>query len=338
VNRNVFPWLVRHVGWLIARFHVKHGLTPYRCVKDRYYQSPICIFAETVPAKIPDMNSLAKSKARWVKAIWLGRAEADNSHILSTSDGIVSARTVRRLPLASQCDAATLHEACGLLWAPKDGVRKPVAPERSDQVAMQIPVPPAPDPAAGGPAQENTSDSGSDSSDSSDSGEPAEGREPGLATPQNNEPADDGMGAAASGSPEPAAVAGRPAPPSPAVVFPAGLGGGRLPPVHDAMQGGPKRSRLAMIADGLWTAVGNLASAEVDDLELRKVLGSITELMDTVLNPALTLEARMKQLATLAARSLACTHRCCGLLSRDRTQCLLTSGWTSVRKASASHV
>ncbi|CAE8645088.1 unnamed protein product [Polarella glacialis] len=302
VNHNVFPWLVRHVGWLIARFHVKHGLTPYRCVKDRDYQSPICIFAETVLAKIPDMNSLAKSKARWIKCIWLGRAEADNSHILSTSDGIVSARTVRRLPVARQCDAATLHEACGLPWAPKDGVRKPVAAERSDQVVFQVPVPPPLDPAAGGPAQDNnTSDSGSDSS-SSESGDPAEGRVPGQATPQNN---DDGMGLApASGSPEPAAVAGRPAPLPPAVVFPTGLGGGRLPPVHDAMQDDPKRSRLAMIADGLWTAVGNLASAEVDDLELRKVLGSITELMDTVLNPALTLEARQTQLATLAARSL----------------------------------
>ncbi|CAE8683062.1 unnamed protein product [Polarella glacialis] len=303
VNHNVFPWLVRHVGWLIARFHVKHGLTPYRCVKDRDYQSPICIFAETVSAKIPDMNSLAKSKARWIKCIWLGRAEADNSHILSTSDGIVSARTVRRLPVARQCDAATLHEACGLPWAPKDGVRKPVAAERSDQVVFQVPVPPPLDPAAGGPAQDNnTSDSGSDSSSSSESGDPAEGRVPGQATPQNN---DDGMGLApASGSPEPAAVAGRPAPLPPAVVFPTGLGGGRLPPVHDAMQDDPKRSRLAMIADGLWTAVGNLASAEVDDLELRKVLGSITELMDTVLNPALTLEARQTQLATLAARSL----------------------------------
>ncbi|CAE8681060.1 unnamed protein product, partial [Polarella glacialis] len=203
VNHNVFPWLVRHVGWLIARFHVKHGLTPYRCVKDRDYQSPICIFAETVLAKILDMNSLAKSEARWIKCIWLGRAEADNSHILSTSDGIVSARTVRRLPVARQCDAATLHEACGLPWAPKDGVRKPVAVERSDQVVFQVPVPPPLDPAAGGPAQDNnTSDSGSDSSDSSESGEPAEGRVPGQATPQNN---DDGMGLApASGSPEPA--------------------------------------------------------------------------------------------------------------------------------------
>ncbi|CAE8593271.1 unnamed protein product, partial [Polarella glacialis] len=303
VNHNIFPWLVRRVGWLIARFHVKHGLTPYRCVKDRDYQSPICIFAETVLAKIPDMNSLAKSKARWIKCIWLGRAEADNSHILTASDGIVSARTVRRLPVASQCDAATPHEACGLPWAPKDGVRKPVAAERSDQVVFQVPVPPPLDPAAGGPAQDNnTCDSCSDSSSSSESGEPVEGRVPGQATLQNN---DDGMGLApASGSPEPAAVAGRPAPLPPAIVFPTGLGGGRLPPVRDAMQDDPKRSRLAMIADGLWTAVGNLASAEVDDLELRKVLGSITELMDTVLNPALTLEARQTQLATLAARSL----------------------------------
>ena len=80
VDHEIFPWLVRHAAWLAARFQVRTSdkATAYRIVNGVDYQSPVCVFGETVMAKLP--NPATKAQKRWVKGLWVGRLERQQQH------------------------------------------------------------------------------------------------------------------------------------------------------------------------------------------------------------------------------------------------------------------
>ena len=119
LNHLAFPWLVRHAAWLTARFQplTKDHATPYRIVNVVDYMSPVFQFGETVMARLPQPGT--KTQRRWVKGIWVGRLERDDTHIILTAAGALSVRSVRRLPPSSQWQVATLSTVTGLPWQPK---------------------------------------------------------------------------------------------------------------------------------------------------------------------------------------------------------------------------
>lgn len=124
VNRQVFPWLVRHVAWLPARCHARHdGLTPRRVIKGFDYSTSTVLFAETCIATYPDLKGRSKSKPRWFKRIWVGRLEADNSAIMLAEAGASAVRTFRLFTEARKNDFEALEDARGLPWAPQQGAR-----------------------------------------------------------------------------------------------------------------------------------------------------------------------------------------------------------------------
>ncbi|CAE7412283.1 unnamed protein product, partial [Symbiodinium sp. CCMP2592] len=97
-SSNLFPWLVRHVAWLQARFGTKStdGVTPYRAATGTDYGGALCSFGETVLAKLPRPGN--KAQVRWVKGVWAGKLERDDSHVVLTEAGALNVRSVRRLP------------------------------------------------------------------------------------------------------------------------------------------------------------------------------------------------------------------------------------------------
>ena len=120
---NLLPWLIRHAAWLIARFHTrsKDQMTPYRLVTGSDYSHPLATLGEVVLVKLPTTKS--KAQRRWVKGLWLGKLDRDDSHILGTSSGAIAVRSVRRLPLESQTDGVMMKAMKGIPWQPRDGVR-----------------------------------------------------------------------------------------------------------------------------------------------------------------------------------------------------------------------
>ena len=53
-NSCLWPWLIRHAGWLDARFRVKtNGATPYQDAHDSTYSSERLPFGELVLFRIP---------------------------------------------------------------------------------------------------------------------------------------------------------------------------------------------------------------------------------------------------------------------------------------------
>ena len=67
-------------------------------------------------AKIADADKMRASKldSAWVKAVWVGRVDRSNEHLLLTTKGCIRSRVVRRIPDGNQ---ASYHaEVQGLPW------------------------------------------------------------------------------------------------------------------------------------------------------------------------------------------------------------------------------
>ena len=67
-------------------------------------------------AKIADADKMRAGKlnSAWVRAVWVGRVDRSNEHLLLTTNGCIRSRVVRRIPDGNQ---ASYHaEVQGLPW------------------------------------------------------------------------------------------------------------------------------------------------------------------------------------------------------------------------------
>ena len=93
----LLPWLVRHCGWILSRYAVRaDGRTGYSRLKGREYTAGISIFGEAIWYKLPKTADLTKLDDRWRTAIWLGKSDRSDEHIIGLETGAVLARSVRR--------------------------------------------------------------------------------------------------------------------------------------------------------------------------------------------------------------------------------------------------
>ena len=154
VSSNLTPWLVRHAAWLIARFHVrgKDGLTPYRLTTGSDYSHPVAMLGEVVLGKVPTPRG--KMQRRWIKGIWLGKLDRDDSNVLGTSSGAIAVRSVRRLPKESQISQELMNNMKGIPWQPRDGMRHKINRELSQPVALPAPAAAGPTALASEPPEE----------------------------------------------------------------------------------------------------------------------------------------------------------------------------------------
>ena len=104
-NSRLWPWLVRHAGWVDARLRVNtNGATPYQDACDSTYTSELLPFGELVLFRLPLPHTRRTNQNRTIyrgdsgcdKGFWCGLDE-DNAHIIVTESGLEIARTVRIL-------------------------------------------------------------------------------------------------------------------------------------------------------------------------------------------------------------------------------------------------
>ncbi|CAE7394224.1 RE2 [Symbiodinium sp. CCMP2592] len=127
-----------HVAWLQARFGTKStdGVT-HRAATGTDYGGALCSFGETVLAKLPRPGN--KAQVSWVKGVWAGKLERDDSHVVLTEAGALNVRrSVRRLPPETRHQTAAVLKACGLPWNPRFGRSAPA--ERSEPMMVPIPL------------------------------------------------------------------------------------------------------------------------------------------------------------------------------------------------------
>ena len=68
----IWTWALRHAAWLISRFSVLRGATPYELAFGRQYNGDLCEYGEPVYGYVdPGTN---KAAARWRRALFLGKA------------------------------------------------------------------------------------------------------------------------------------------------------------------------------------------------------------------------------------------------------------------------
>jgi hypothetical protein len=146
-NMAVWPWLVRHASWTLARFQPKaSGNTPYRDAYDSNYDSEIVPFGETVLFRIPRPGHRGlggkkrqhRADADWKRGVWCGRLDETNEHVLITPEGRHRARTVRRLEPARRADVELMKNSVGTPWNPQTGTTRG-RPRATPQVATPAP-------------------------------------------------------------------------------------------------------------------------------------------------------------------------------------------------------
>ena len=95
-------WIVRHAAWLIPRFRGSEVQYPFYRAMGGPYRGKLMEFGETVLAHLPEVgkgsgNPAPKLADRWKFGVWLGKSDLTDEHLVRTDDGVVYARSVRRL-------------------------------------------------------------------------------------------------------------------------------------------------------------------------------------------------------------------------------------------------
>ncbi|CAK0831086.1 unnamed protein product, partial [Prorocentrum cordatum] len=121
----LWPWLVRHVGFIAEMFHIKsNGRTLHQDATGTKYHGVVLKFAETAMFKHPMSSSgrmsggrrSRKSKSMWEKGIFLGKTYESDEFLMRTSSGVHLVRAVRRLPEEDQCDLELVAKMVGVPW------------------------------------------------------------------------------------------------------------------------------------------------------------------------------------------------------------------------------
>ena len=118
LGTQLFPWMLRHSVWTVVRYQSDQRTkqTPYERTRGCRYESALVPFGEVVMAKIADADKIRAGKldSAWVKAVWVGRVDKSNEHLLLNSKGCIKSRVARRIPDGNQ---ASYHaEVQGMPW------------------------------------------------------------------------------------------------------------------------------------------------------------------------------------------------------------------------------
>ena len=101
-DNALMRWIVRHAAWLIPRFRGSEVQSPFYRAMGGPYRGKLVEFGETVLAHLPEVgqgsgNPAPKLADRWKPGVWLGKSDITDEHLVRTDDGVVCARSVRRL-------------------------------------------------------------------------------------------------------------------------------------------------------------------------------------------------------------------------------------------------
>ena len=101
-DNALMRWIVSHAGWLIPRFLVvrysPHSIVPWADRTAENWWSLEKQFLLIFQRSETDLvNPAPKLADRWKSGVWLGKSDLTDEHLVRTDDGVVYARSVRRL-------------------------------------------------------------------------------------------------------------------------------------------------------------------------------------------------------------------------------------------------
>ena len=129
MSMALWLWLARHSAWLVERFQMRpNGRTAFEdCYGTRYSGivlrfGEVCVFRHPVGTAKSRTEKTAK-QLRKDKAnnnmdlgVWAGKTYDTDQHLVGSSDGVFTARTVRRVAAEQQWQVDMMVAVTGLPW------------------------------------------------------------------------------------------------------------------------------------------------------------------------------------------------------------------------------
>ena len=122
---DIWPWLVRHAGWLLERYHVKaNKKKAVEYCLGKPYQGEILKFAEAAlfPLAVSPCGKVrsevrqGRADARFVRGICLGKTLDSDEHLFGTDESVFTTRTVQRVPDSEQRRGDLVKHCQGTPW------------------------------------------------------------------------------------------------------------------------------------------------------------------------------------------------------------------------------
>lgn len=120
VSHPVVPWIIEHAADILTKYPVsKDGKTPYERLKGKRYRGEIFEIGQVVTYRIPGKVEGGLLRARWRRAIWLGKRFASDEHVLAQEGGdVVRARGVRPVSEEESWNKELVDKIRGRPWDP----------------------------------------------------------------------------------------------------------------------------------------------------------------------------------------------------------------------------
>ena len=96
------------------------------------------MLGEVVLGKVPTPKG--KIQRSWIKGVWLGKLDKDDSNVLGTASGAIAVRSIRRLPKERLISTELMAAMKAIPWQPRDGVRDKITRELCQPIAFPAPA------------------------------------------------------------------------------------------------------------------------------------------------------------------------------------------------------
>ena len=126
-NHGLWSWALRHASWLLNRFSVVHGATPYELVYAKVYKGRMTEFAEPAFAYT---HTAMKGNPRWQRVIVLGKTESQDTYVVFTGSTIMLTRSVRRIATDWKCHLGFFLHFNSPTWRFKAGFGGRIIPTK----------------------------------------------------------------------------------------------------------------------------------------------------------------------------------------------------------------
>ena len=150
INHAVTPWLLEHVSMIInSRCRGSDGMTPWQRLKGRNFRQMILGFGENILYKLPSKGPRSQPDGnmgtRWLEGTFLGYSKSSNTYIIATGDGVTTARSLYRRPMANRWNHEKVAAITATPWSVRD---KPVPAQLAENAdaSVEPAEPPQPGP------------------------------------------------------------------------------------------------------------------------------------------------------------------------------------------------
>eukprot|EP00435_Cladocopium_sp_Y103_P063886 s153_g25.t1 len=126
-DHGLWSWALRHASWLLIRFAVVHGSTPYELVYQKIYKGRMAEFAEPAFACV---RTALKGNPKWQRVLVLGKTEAQDTYIVFTGQSIMLTRSVRRIATDWKCHLGFYLHFNSPTWRSKTGFGGRIIPAK----------------------------------------------------------------------------------------------------------------------------------------------------------------------------------------------------------------